>query len=592
MGIQQLSQELKNRLKTMSSSSLKKDEHLDQPDLEGKVFHTSNGQIYFNKIATQHHNDHHQNFLSQSQPFNQPQNTIIQLKEPRTKSVTFSVNATECIDGDNQTAVSLPIAINLDSVSEAAVDVGNLRSQEWKKNIGNIDGSRDNSQSNPILSESHFSTFPRADRIKNRTRNIWEKITSFAHMGDKSINIDKSKQIIRKRVDSKDIKVISPPIQNHPNLHPANLFCYDNPSFLSSLQLHPHDGTSLPLNTFNQIELTDTKCNSQSSSDEKGSNISEVKITNMNVRTTSSQTNINIHPITSLIQSSSATDFTRNSFSNQNQPSENDPKQPIANGYITTSNVSSKAVVEVAKALRVKMQEQQKQKEQRHRYEMGNSSFRYLSSDRVNIIHCNSENEEFSQVNDGFISLQITPSVVPNDYKVQDTSSLSDLNHSAGKDFSMPLEDRRFLKKRGDEFHYFPNEICNTSEKSFSSFQGGNTLKKTVKSGDLPPAFSSLDERINLYDRKHSQVSDQKESSDTHTRTEVNDPLNNIVYAELSFPRNKNTTFKVFEPKATMSIMNDFLLDDAKSKSGYSTLRFPPPSPRKIERLPMLASLF
>ena len=576
MGTPQLSQELKSKLSALSTSTLRRDEHpVSHPGTLSTK--SERDQPQPGQQHTEKRTDTQQNLANEIK-LSESSGTLKTRKHSDVvKSVTFSNQSTyyQTISRDDCDEHITEIQ------TESAIDVGNLY-----KNDGKLKEKKEDSNLLPAKgTEAETATIIGRE---SKFKSIWSKLTNFSNSPS---SINERENGTNKK---KEIKIISPPLQFCSNLPFSSNYCsYDNPSFIPSLQSCHSD-----------IETNGTKLNDKSS---LTSTITLSSAEDTLTKNSSSQTKINIHPTTSMVQQ-------------QNSPAEDDhpgsheePKQRKANGYITTSNVSTKAVVEVAKALRMQMQEQQKQKEQRNRYEMGNSSFRYISSDRINIIHSNAEAASDSIRSTGreneFISLQINPSKIMqtslNNFDSSD-SSTSGYNSFGFSNSNQQQEENEGNEHEGIHRYFLPTNSSlrqqNLVHNKFSSFHGINkttTFDDSTENESESTRFASFSDHVEMFEQLSSKGHKAISQYDSKRRTRDNfrmaktssdSHLNNIVYAELSFPRSKSNTFKLFEPKTRKNIINGPLRKD-ENRTSYSTLRFPPPSPRRQQQT-MVASEF
>lgn len=338
-------------------------------------------------------------------------------------------------------------------------------------------------------------------------------------------------------------------------------FNYDHPVFS-------------PISDSNSLQVTDPP-SSQNSISTPTSSSMYFDEANMKMKSTSSQTNINIHPITSIVQR-------KDSNASLNMKGSNPSLAPIyrsSSGYITTSSISPQAVVEVAKALRARMQEQQKQKEERHRHSIGNSSIRYSNNNHAqdhNLSNGNGETtvdfnpSQFStssqtlsvkypsqkSVSSMVSSLEATTSFMEDSPSNESQRSYGQKgSYLTGSSFNIHVNNASSDSRYGSNYHAYP-------EQNFSSLQDSRHVKYEDLSGE---------------DRRFVSFSGTQQSEPLHSGDQISNPqkeTTGIVYAELAFPNKKTKSFKVFQP--TGPVESD--ASDIQEPINYSKLLFPPPT--------------
>ena len=353
-------------------------------------------------------------------------------------------------------------------------------------------------------------------------------------------------------------------------------FGYDNPAF--SDLTHGNDGPQVQQDGFKNSSVGDEAKHNCEVMTESSRNTnykvpSNFNNSNINMISTSAQTNITSFQLRKNEISRSTPDFLHNS-----------PLSPPAktslhgsNSYITTSNISSEAVVKVAKALRARSQHQQLQKEYRHRQAMETSSVRY----------CRRNNASLIDLRNGEDFIDGKPNSHLSEHSVYNVSAIIDSFESSVGDFNsmnskQDVQSNKIGPIPDGAFSYFsPTKPLNYSANDFGSLQehvygekAFNKLENFVSSVEYPLNNSSVRNDPTPVPLFLKTFQSPKESATLNNiTTPRRNNAGNIVYAELSFSNNRAAAVNICSSDKFHSL--DL---NREKRTNYTTLMYPPPS--------------
>lgn len=528
----------------------------------------------------------------------------IQYLDPKFENLNCSKNVVSSINEENiTTKTNLTSSILLHGTREMPIDVRveniSLYDTHIKKNVNHnlktkiSDDTKLTNEKNATGIQISKTEHEEPGKFKNFFNKILYKASKSSnitlnHNSEIATSLDNNTINIEKEREESNV---GKSLRREANL----LHCYDNPSFSPNGDPNHPTYTSVSKSQLNENSLSTQErseyatlmdrvdgdsCTNQHQQKQSSINIEKdtsqnlSKSYNMNMKSTSAQTNITSFKLQKNGISRSTPDFYEGSQLSLSS------KGPVnsSNRYITTSSISSEAVIEVAKALRAKMQHNQKQKEFKHRQAMETSSVRY--------------DQRHNSLGDLSIARlkQVTDNNISN--KGTNMNNLPCPSVSAIIDSIETSLDKKDICNGTDTNSvslYFPNNSSNgLYYKDFSSMQINSSLNPgnimSLKDGKDYASLDYMYDSNYRNDIKTNPVKLKTFQSPQKERNNINEQnslmsfnakkSSNIVYAELSFPNKRDATFNVFNPDRYCSLNND-----RDYRTNYTTLIYPPPSP-------------